>query len=107
MPGLYLSGGSWSSDGGSIVFAAGSPSSLFIVAAAGGTASLLVSPQMLENRPADKPAGQARASGWIAQPHFLSAEGFTVSSFHLFQRPGCIDAAGFKDSPPSGHRFGQ
>ena len=65
MPGAYLSGGSWSPDGGSIVFAAGSPSSLYIVAVTGGSASLLVSPQVLEDRP---------ASGWIAQPHFLSAE---------------------------------
>ena len=65
LPGAHISGGSWSPDGGSIVFAAGSPSSLYSVGATGGTASLLVSSQMLEQQP--------KSGGWIVQPYFLPA----------------------------------
>jgi hypothetical protein len=65
LPGAHISAGSWSPDGGSIVFAAGSPSSLYSVGATGGTASLLVSSQMLEQQP--------KGGGWIVQPYFLPA----------------------------------
>jgi eukaryotic-like serine/threonine-protein kinase len=65
LPGAHISGGSWSPDGGSIVFAAGSPSSLYSVGATGGTASLLVSSEMLEQQP--------KGGGWIVQPYFLPA----------------------------------
>jgi Tol biopolymer transport system component/DNA-binding winged helix-turn-helix (wHTH) protein len=58
-------GGSWSPDGGSIVFAAGSPSALYVVPATGGTAKLLVSAQMLEPQP--------KGGGWVVQPYFLPA----------------------------------
>jgi serine/threonine-protein kinase len=67
----YISGGSWSPDGSSIVFAAGAPSALYMVSATGGTGSLLVSPQMLE----EESAGSSQRSGWLIQPHFLSRAG--------------------------------
>jgi Tol biopolymer transport system component len=63
LPGAHISAGSWSPDGGSIVLAAGSPSSLYSVSATGGTASLLVSSQMLEQQP--------KVGGWIVQPYLL------------------------------------
>jgi len=50
LPGGHTCGGSWSPDGGSIVFAAGSPCALHSVSASGGSSSLLVSPEMLGDR---------------------------------------------------------
>ena len=67
MSGVNISGGAWSADGGSIVFSAGSPSKLYAVGAAGGTASLLVSPQMLEKQP--------QGDGWLVQPYSLPSDG--------------------------------
>jgi eukaryotic-like serine/threonine-protein kinase len=75
MSGLYISGGSWSPDGDSIVFTAGSPTALYIVPATGGTAKLLVSPELIKQNPGEQSAGAGRAPGWISQPHFLPVEG--------------------------------
>jgi eukaryotic-like serine/threonine-protein kinase len=73
--GLYISGGSWSPDGASIVFTAGSPTALHIVPATGGTAKLLISPELIEQDPGEQSTGAGRAPGWISQPHFLPVEG--------------------------------
>jgi Tol biopolymer transport system component/DNA-binding winged helix-turn-helix (wHTH) protein len=80
MSGVYITGGAWSPDGGSIVFSAGSPSKLYTVGAIGGIASLLVSPQMLEPQP--------KGDGWLVQPYFLPAAG--VARTVLFVNSGSL-----------------
>jgi Tol biopolymer transport system component/DNA-binding winged helix-turn-helix (wHTH) protein len=74
LPGTYISGGSWSPDGRSIVFAAGPPASLYIVAAVGGTPSLLLSPQMLSGPNTAEEERGVTVRGCIAHPHFLPAK---------------------------------
>jgi eukaryotic-like serine/threonine-protein kinase len=63
----YISGAAWSPDGLSVVFTAGSPSALYIVASTGGTPKLLVSPQIPDD------AVQRAPFGWISNPYFLPA----------------------------------
>ena len=94
----YVSGGSWSPDGDSIVFAAGSPSSLYIVPAAGGAPTLLVSPQMLDYRAGgEEPERRGRAFAWIVQPHFLSAEnGSAALLFTYFSDKSVLILRDFK-----------
>jgi Tol biopolymer transport system component/DNA-binding winged helix-turn-helix (wHTH) protein len=58
-------GGSWSPDGASVVFAAGNPAVLYEVPAGGGTPTVLLTPQLLNESP---------AKGCIYNPHFLPAQ---------------------------------
>jgi Tol biopolymer transport system component/DNA-binding winged helix-turn-helix (wHTH) protein len=69
---MFIGGGSWSSDSRSIVFSAGSPAALYTVPSSGGTASLLLSPEMLEQRRGG--ASTANYPDWIIQPNFLPPE---------------------------------
>jgi eukaryotic-like serine/threonine-protein kinase len=82
IPGQYVPGGSWSVDSESIVFTGGSPSALYTVPASGGSARLLLSPEMLWQGREGKSLGPRSGSEWIAQPHFARAE--TGSSIILF-----------------------
>jgi Tol biopolymer transport system component/DNA-binding winged helix-turn-helix (wHTH) protein len=70
----HISGGSWSPDGRAIVFACSSPAGLYMVPAAGGKASLLASPEMLEKELDKQPGGPAPETSCIFYPHFLPAE---------------------------------
>lgn len=65
-------GGTWSHDGESIVFAAGNPSRLYGVPAAGGTAKPLLSEEAVAE--ALRSAGQG-GQGYFARPHFLPLRG--------------------------------
>ena len=58
----YISGATWSPDGGSIVFASGTPSSLYRVPASGGTPSHVVSPQMLTEKRKDRKSTRLNSS---------------------------------------------
>jgi Tol biopolymer transport system component len=61
----HVSGGAWDPNGEAIVFVAGTPSSLYSIAASGGTPKLLMSPKALDSE----------TDGWIMQPYFLPAHG--------------------------------
>ena len=74
IPGAYVPGGSWSIDRESIIFTGGSPSALYTVPASGGSARLLLSPEMLWQGREAKSLGSRSGSEWIAQPHFAHAE---------------------------------
>ena len=71
----HISGASWNPDGSSIVFTSGTPSSLYVVAATGGTPTLVVSPQMLPEQLGESTQRQVPASGRISHPRVLPAEG--------------------------------
>jgi eukaryotic-like serine/threonine-protein kinase len=71
LPGKFMGGGSWSPDGSSIIFSAGSPSALYSVPAAGGSADLLVSHKELNLTGPGYPDGPPRF-GWLAQPHIVA-----------------------------------
>jgi Tol biopolymer transport system component/DNA-binding winged helix-turn-helix (wHTH) protein len=70
----HISGGAWSPDGGSIVFACASPTGLYMVPAAGGKATLLASPESLENGLHRFSASPDLKLSCVYHPHFLPAE---------------------------------
>jgi eukaryotic-like serine/threonine-protein kinase len=73
----YISGASWNPDGRSIVFASGTPSSLYVVSANGGSPVILISAEKSTGK-AEQRAGLANNTSWLSNPHFLqTARGFT------------------------------
>jgi eukaryotic-like serine/threonine-protein kinase len=62
----YVSGASWNPDGRSIVFASGTPSSLYVVPASGGSPAVLV---------AAETGDASSALRWLNEPHFLRTAG--------------------------------
>jgi len=70
----HICGGTWSPDGGSIVFSCASPVGLYMVPAAGGKASLVTSPESLENGPLKSCGAPADEVAFFYHPHFLPAE---------------------------------
>ena len=71
LPHITIYGASWSPDGRSIIFSSGDPSLLYEVPAAGGTAKVVLSPEMIKPPPADAIRGRDRRSGYLYSPHFL------------------------------------
>ena len=78
-PGSYMGGGSWSSDGSSIVFSSGSPAALYSVSATGGSARLLVSHKELIGLTGPEYTDRrAPEFGWMVHPHFVANSARTL-----------------------------
>lgn len=72
IPRNFIGGGSWSEDGTSIVFSAGSPAALYTVPAAGGNSHLLLSQKELHLAGPSYPEPRPPRFGWLAHPHFVA-----------------------------------
>jgi len=80
----------WSPDGQSIVFHARDPSGLYEVPASGGSAKVLLSPEMIQSPPGETSLHRdARKQGHIFNPHFLPSKA---------RRRGLVFAFGWIDS---------